>query len=140
MDSSRRVYGHVSPVKDNMNKDTATPDSPAAATSAPDRAGKLLRRMTLAEKIGQLVQVHTREDITGPDLDQKIAQGLVGSIFGISDVAEVNRYQRLAVRASRLGIPLLVGNDVIHGFRTVFPIPTPSSARRIGIGREGDDL
>ncbi len=114
-----------------MNKDTATPTSPvtgARGTSAPDRAGKLLRRMTLAEKIGQLVQIHTREDMVNPDLDQKIAQGLVGSIFGISDVAEINRYQRLAVQASRLGIPLLVGNDVIHGFRTVFPIPLAESS------------
>ncbi|MEP6774982.1 MAG: glycoside hydrolase family 3 N-terminal domain-containing protein [Chloroflexota bacterium] len=118
-------------VKDNMNKDTATPTSPvtgAAGTSAPDRAGRLLRRMTLAEKVGQLVQIYTREDIIGPDLDQKIAHGLVGSIFGISDVAEINRYQRLAVQASRLGTPLLVGNDVVHGFRTVFPIPLAESS------------
>src|SRR5512142_128422 len=103
-----------------MNQDSAPPTSPVSGTtgtSALDRADKLLRRMTLAEKIGQLVQIHTREDIVGPALDQEIAQGLVGSIFGISDVAEINRYQRLAVQASRLGIPLLVGNDVIHGFR-----------------------
>lgn len=114
-----------------MNQDSAPPTSPVSGTtgtSALDRADKLLRRMTLAEKIGQLVQIHTREDIVGPALDQEIAQGLVGSIFGISDVAEVNRYQRLAVQASRLGIPLLVGNDVIHGFRTIFPIPLAESS------------
>jgi beta-glucosidase len=109
-----------------MEKDTVVPEHSGAAIEG--RASELLRRMTLAEKIGQLVQTHTREDIVGPELDAQIAQGLVGSIFGISEVAEINRYQRLAVTASRLGIPLLVGNDVIHGFRTVFPIPLAESS------------
>jgi beta-glucosidase len=57
------------------------------------------------------------------DLEARIRAGRVGSIFGIEDPAAVNRLQRAAREESRLGIPLIVGNDVIHGYRTVFPIP-----------------
>ncbi len=90
------------------------------------RVDDLLARMTLAEKIGQLVQFDAnRRDL--PDPADNIKAGGIGSIFGIADVARVNRYQHLAVEQSRLGIPLLVGNDVIHGFRTIFPIPLAES-------------
>jgi beta-glucosidase len=57
------------------------------------------------------------------DLEELIRAGRVGSIFGTADVALINRCRRAAVEGSRLGIPLIVGNDVIHGLRTVFPIP-----------------
>src|SRR5688500_1127953 len=80
----------------------------------------LLDRMTLAEKVGQLVQMDPRSK---SDLDDKIREGSVGSLLTEPDGHKINRYQRLAVEESRLGIPLIVGNDVIHGFRTVFPIP-----------------
>lgn len=88
-------------------------------TSEP-RVDELLGRMSLAEKVGQLNQLQPHR-IT--DLEERIRAGRVGSIFGVLDPAAIERYQRLAREESRLGIPLLVGNDVIHGYRTVFPIP-----------------
>src|SRR5207302_1039683 len=59
--------------------------------------------------------------------EDQLRAGSIGSIFGSPDVRLVNRCQRLAVEESRLGIPLIVGNDVIHGFRTIFPIPLAES-------------
>jgi beta-glucosidase len=84
------------------------------------RVDELIARMTLAEKVGQLVQLHAPRVA---DLEDRLRQGRVGSIFGIVDPGAINGYQRLARQESRLGIPLIVGNDVIHGYRTVFPIP-----------------
>jgi len=81
---------------------------------------ELFGRMTLAEKVGQLVQVHApRVD----DLEAQVRDGRVGSIFGLTEPEEIEKFQRIAKNESRLGIPLLVGNDVIHGYRTIFPIP-----------------
>ena len=84
------------------------------------RVDALLAQMTLAEKVGQLVQV----DLPSlPDLGAAVRAGGVGSLLSVTDLPEINRLQHLAVEESRLGIPLLVGNDVIHGYRTIFPIP-----------------
>ncbi len=115
------------------------------------RVDALLQRMTLGEKIGQLVQVTPfsmpdpaemhelmqQAQETGqpfmfprrmrPGLEDQIRAGRVGSIFGIGDGAQINAFQRIAVNESRLGVPLIVGNDVIHGFRTIFPIPLAES-------------
>src|SRR5438874_11499673 len=85
-----------------------------------DRSAELLQQMTLAEKVGQLCQVAPAQIA---DMDERIRAGRLGSIFGILDPAEIARYQRIAKQESRLGIPLIVGNDVIHGYRTIFPIP-----------------
>lgn len=87
----------------------------------------LLKQMTLEEKIGQLVQ-YSAGVPTGPgtgrtDYEDMVAKGQVGSLFNIEDVHSVNRYQHLAVEKSRLHIPLLFGLDVIHGYRTIFPVP-----------------
>ena len=83
------------------------------------RVAELLGRMTLAEKVGQLVQ----GNVWVPSFEEDIRSGAMGSVLGVTDVREINRLQRLAVEESRLGIPLLIGNDVIHGYRTIFPIP-----------------
>ena len=87
----------------------------------------LLRKMTLDEKIGQLVQYSAGQP-TGPgtgrtDYEDMLAKGQIGALFNISTAKETNAYQRLAVEKSRLHIPILFGLDVIHGFRTEFPIP-----------------
>lgn len=84
------------------------------------RANELLSRMTLEEKIGQMNQLDPRRI---SDLEEHIRAGQVGSLLSITDTGQINHYQRVAVEESRLGIPLLVGNDVIHGYRTIFPIP-----------------
>lgn len=80
----------------------------------------LLQRMTLEEKIGQMVQADLswKEDIEG-----LLRAGRIGSMFTIKDMDALNNLQRIAVEGSRLGIPLLIGNDTIHGCRTIFPIP-----------------
>jgi beta-glucosidase len=56
-------------------------------------------------------------------LEEQIRAGGIGSLLNLADVRLVNQYQRIAVEESRLGIPLIIGSDVIHGFRTIFPIP-----------------
>ncbi len=88
------------------------------------RVEGLLARMTLAEKVGQLVQI--TPDMT-PDLDARLKDGRIGSILSFHDLPRINRYQQIAVEESRLGIPLIVGNDVVHGYRTIFPIPLAES-------------
>ena len=87
----------------------------------------LLKQMTLEEKLGQLVQ-YSAGTATGPgtgrsDYSEMVAKGQVGSLFNLEDVQSANRLQHIAVEKSRLHIPLLYGLDVIHGFRTVFPVP-----------------
>jgi beta-glucosidase len=87
----------------------------------------LMSRMTKAEKIGQLNLMSVGFDVTGPLLsegaDAKVRQGLVGGVFNTYTPAAVRKMQLLAIKESRLGIPLLFGYDVIHGYKTVFPIP-----------------
>ena len=87
----------------------------------------LMRRMTVEEKIGQLNLPVTGEITTGQakssDVAKKIEQGLVGGLFNLKGAAKIRDVQKLAVENSRLGIPLLFGMDVIHGYETIFPIP-----------------
>jgi beta-glucosidase len=92
-----------------------------------DHVNDLVRQMTLEEKIGQLTQLGQYIPDTVP-IDDRIRQGQVGSILWQSDPAEINRLQHLAVEQSRLHIPLLFGLDVIHGFRTIFPMPLALAA------------
>jgi beta-glucosidase len=87
----------------------------------------LLSKMTLEEKVGQLVQYSAGQS-TGPgtgrtDYDDMVAKGQIGALFNISTAKATNSYQRVAVEKSRLHIPIVFGLDVIHGFRTEFPIP-----------------
>ena len=92
----------------------------------------LLHKMTLEEKVGQLVQYSAGQP-TGPgtgrtDYDDMIRKGEVGALFNITTARQVNAFQHIAVEQSRLHIPLLFGLDVIHGFRTEFPVPLGLSA------------
>ena len=91
------------------------------------KVAALLKRMTLEEKVGQLVQF-SNGNATGPAgarVDQAvlIARGGMGSVLNATGARENNALQRIAVEKSRLGIPLIFGLDVIHGHRTVFPVP-----------------
>ena len=92
----------------------------------------LMSKMTLDEKIGQLNLVTPGGAVTGSvvssDVDTKIRNGAVGGLFGITGAATVRQAQDIAVKNSRLHIPLFFGLDVIHGHRTIFPIPLGMSA------------
>jgi len=87
----------------------------------------LMSKMTLDEKIGQLNLVTPGGAVTGAvvssDVDKKIRNGQVGGLFGITGPDKVRRAQEIAVNNSRLHIPLIFGLDVIHGHKTIFPIP-----------------
>ena len=85
------------------------------------RVDALLKKMTLAEKIGQMNQISAGGDVT--NYAESLRKGQVGSILNEVDPVKINEFQRIAVEESRLGIPLLVGRDVIHGFHTIYPIP-----------------
>jgi beta-glucosidase len=90
-------------------------------------APELIGRMTLAEKLGQLNMVAATSAVTGPtvtgDVEAAVRAGRVGSILNLWGREAVREAQRVAVEETRLGIPLFFGLDVIHGFRTIFPIP-----------------
>lgn len=102
-----------------------------ASVSKDEFISELMGRMTLDEKIGQLILPDGHGMTTGiseqTDLYGDIKKGLVGSILNVSDPAAIRSLQKAAVTESRLKIPLLVGLDVIHGFRTIFPIPLAQS-------------
>ena len=117
---------------------------PAAAQSAPvpnpqlaskelnARVDALLKKMTLQEKLGQLVQ-YNAGDATGPNAsklkyDDLATKGQVGSFLNVVSADATNHFQHLAVEKSRLHIPLIFGQDVIHGHRTTFPIPLALAA------------
>ncbi|MEO0972180.1 MAG: glycoside hydrolase family 3 N-terminal domain-containing protein, partial [Pseudomonadota bacterium] len=106
-----------------------TANNAQALVSVDDaRVRELLGRMTRREKIGQLHQVNAGEAHLHEYLAWALHEGVVGSVINEVDVAIVNEMQRLAVEESRLGIPLLIGRDVIHGFHTVMPIPLAQAA------------
>lgn len=92
----------------------------------------LLKQMTLEEKIGQLTQ-YSAGFATGPGAsnlhsDEMVAKGQVGSMFSVVGAEASNHYQHIAVKKSRLHIPILFGLDVIHGHRTSFPVPLAVAA------------
>jgi beta-glucosidase len=83
--------------------------------------------MTLEEKIGQLSQLFDFPQSKTP-IDEEVSKGEVGSLLFVTDPVEINRLQHLAVEKTRLHIPLIFGFDVIHGFRTIFPVPIAMAA------------
>ncbi len=106
----------------------ATPSNPQLASRAiNDRVDALMKKMSLEQKIGQLVQ-YSYGSATGPNAshlsyEDLIARGEIGSLLNIHGSAEGNRLQHIAVEKSPLHIPLLYGLDVIHGMHTTFPVP-----------------
>lgn len=87
------------------------------------RAQNLLAEMTLQEKLGQLNQVNSSVNHVSHDLAGQIQAGMVGSVINENKADIIAQMQSIAVNESRLGIPLLIGRDVIHGFSTIFPLP-----------------
>jgi len=100
------------------------------------RVADLLSKMTLEEKIGQMNQYNGFWDVTGPtpqggDAAKKykhLRKGYVGSMLNVTGVKEVRAVQKIAVEETRLGIPLIIGFDVIHGYKTISPIPLAEAA------------
>lgn len=131
---------------------TESPASPPTAQAAEvdiqKRVEHLVAQMTVSEKVGQLQQYFYFPSGAGPDarpadsepaaltaspppsgvIDEALSRGEVGSLLFVTDPAETNRLQRLAVEGHRLGIPALFGFDVIHGLRTIFPVPIAMAA------------
>ena len=95
----------------------------AAGNDIENRVTKILSQMTLDEKIGQMSQLDPGMIGTEENLKKAVREGRLGSLLNCWGVDRVNELQRVAVKESRLGIPLIIGRDVIHGYRTVFPIP-----------------
>lgn len=96
------------------------------------RVDSLMQLMTLEEKIGQMVLFTSDMDVTGPFMRdhyvESIENGMVGAIFNAYTAEYTHELQRIAVEETRLGIPLLFGYDVVHGHRTIFPIPLGETA------------
>ena len=93
----------------------------------------LIQQMTLQEKIGQLVQrmggrSKSLNSRLGPEELERVRRGEVGSYLHVAGAAELRELQRVAVEESRLGIPLLFSMDVVHGYRTIFPVPLAMAA------------
>jgi beta-glucosidase len=97
-------------------------------TNLPQRIDKIMLEMTIEEKIGQLNQVGTSIYGDKENLyEDLIREGKVGSFLSVYGSDKINKLQKIAVEESRLKIPLLFGHDVIHGFKTIFPIPLAES-------------
>ena len=96
--------------------------------SVEQRVTALVEQMSLDEKIGQMNQVNGGDDFVPDHLRHDLQSGRVGSVINVVNVETINELQRIVVEESRLGIPLLIGRDVIHGFKTIMPIPLGQAA------------
>ena len=102
----------------------SAPQQPPAPAAIEQKVDSLLQQMTLQEKLGQMSQIFWDKTLS----DDRLKQGTVGSYLFLTDPHEINRVQHVAVGQSRLHIPLLIGFDVIHGFRTIFPVNLAQAA------------
>lgn len=107
-------------------------NTPSAASKMDLFISDLMLKMTVEEKIGQLNLLTGGEAVTGTtvnsDLENKVRRGEVGGFFSITTPDRVRKVQELAINLTRLKIPLIFGLDVIHGYKTIFPIPLGMSA------------
>lgn len=130
MKALRLVPGCIAPLLSVVMAAQGKPqiDLPLPTSVVQQRADALLHRMTLEEKIGQLTQIFFQyfPDETTPE--DRIRKGQVGSYLFLTDPVVINHLQHVAVEESRMHIPLLIGFDVIHGFRTIFPVPLAMAA------------
>jgi beta-glucosidase len=119
----------------SANAQKSPPKSPGTVSTANSVSAKmnsfisgLMSKMTLDEKIGQLNLLTpgggvATGSVVSSDVETKIKAGSVGGLFGVIGVEKIRQAQELAVKSSRLKIPLIFGSDIIHGYKTTFPIP-----------------
>jgi beta-glucosidase len=121
------VGGNCDPaIRRKMSNSLVEPENKSETID--QRVNALLAQMTMAEKIGQMSQLDASHGYAPDYLAGALRDGRIGSVLNVADVNIVNELQRIAVEETRLGIPLLVGRDVIHGFKTIFPIPLGQAA------------
>ncbi|MCB8944765.1 MAG: beta-glucosidase BglX [Ardenticatenaceae bacterium] len=106
-----------------MNETKKTGTAVPTDTEITERVEALLGRMSLAEKIGQLNQVGGAAFAPGPKAEDQIRAGGAGSVLWLNNTQRFNELQKIAIEESPSGIPLLFALDVIHGYRTIFPVP-----------------
>jgi len=105
------------------------PAGPPSEAQVAARVEALLAKMTLEEKVGQLTQIAGVAFFPGsPKPEEALRKGGAGSVLWLNDIKQFNALQRIAVEESRLKIPVLYGLDVIHGYRTIFPVPLAMAA------------
>ena len=118
----------------SCTKSKDTDKSTDKGQSCRPQVDSLLSLMTLEEKVGQMVQYSGGWDLTGPKSEnnklkkQQIQDGLVGSMLNVTSVEQVKAAQKLAIENSRLKIPMIFAFDVIHGYKTMFPLPLAEAA------------
>ncbi|NOU61931.1 beta-glucosidase BglX [Marinifilum caeruleilacunae] len=117
--------------KSNSTKDKIEWKSYSQDPIIENKVDSLLSLMTLEEKVGQMAQFSGHTNLTGPatgdDFREYVDKGLVGSIFNVFSVDALRQIQEYAIEKSRLNIPVLFAADVIHGYKTTFPIPLAES-------------
>ncbi len=128
----RLVLALVFAASPALAREAPAPPGPPHAESDSAFVGQLLARMTLEEKLGQLNQWHGDWNGEGawitPETANDVRAGRIGSFLGFHGAAATRRVQRIAVQESRLHIPVLFASDVIHGYRTIFPVPLGEAA------------
>ena len=112
---------NTTPLEEMKHTGTAAPVTTEAEVAA--RVDAILGRMSLAEKIGQLTQIGGASFVPGPKPEDVIRKGGAGSVLWLNDTKQFNALQKIAVEESPSKIPLLFALDVIHGYRTIFPVP-----------------
>jgi beta-glucosidase len=117
----------ASPVVEEANPAKVAPFNPAAADHGAE-VQRLLAAMSLDEKIGQMCQVWPETGELTPVIQESLRNGEVGSLINCASPELIAEAQRLVREESRLGVPLLIGRDVVHGYRTIFPIPLGQAA------------
>ncbi len=118
----------AAPVNPAVTPTAASPGSPpAAAADIESQIDQLMARMTLEEKLGQMSQTGFPDKLTDK-VKGELRSGRWGSFYGFGSPAMKAEIQRIAMKESRLEIPLVFGGDLIHGFRTTFPVPLGESA------------
>lgn len=118
-----------------FSANSQTSEIPSSVENIEEKVDSVLSLMTLEEKVGQLVLYNGSWDLTGPatngnsqEKEEKIKNGLVGAMLNVLTVEATKKAQKLNMENSRLKIPLMFGYDVIHGYKTIFPVPLGETA------------